>query len=254
MAAGIAVRSPVHPAVRNAARQDGDLSALEARLGHSFADRDTLLRALTHRSALGPREPVGRSYQILEFLGDRVLALVIADALIAAFPDADEGELAQRFNRLVQAATCAEIAEELDLGPHLRLGEGEAQSGGRRKAAILGDVCEALIGALYQDGGLEVARAFIDAHWRRRMLDHKGPLRDAKTTLQEWAQGRGLPSPTYRLRERTGPDHAPNFVIVVEIADHETALGSGGSKRTAEQAAAAAFLRRHGVWKDDERN
>lgn len=232
---------------------DGDdLTALEAALGHCFSDRNLITRALTHRSALAPHDPPEDSYQILEFLGDRVLALTIADALIAAFPEAEEGELAQRLNRLVQARTCAEIARELDLGRYLRLGEGEAQSGGRRKSAILGDVCEAVIGAIYRDGGLEPARAFIAAHWRDRMLDHSGPLRDAKTTLQEWAQGRGLAAPDYDVTARTGPDHAPEFTIAVKVEGYEAAKGGGRSKRTAEQAAAETFLRREGVWDDDD--
>ncbi len=234
------------------ADNDADLAALEAALGHRFTDRDLLIRALTHRSALGPHDPPEDSYQILEFLGDRVLALTIADALIAAFPEAEEGELAQRLNRLVQARTCAEIARELDLGRHLRLGEGEVQSGGRRKAAILGDVCEAIIGAIYRDGGLMPARAFIEARWRARMLDHDGPLRDAKTTLQEWAQGRGLAAPDYDVIARTGPDHAPEFTIAVHVEGYDRANGAGGSKRSAEQAAAGAFLRREGVWDDDD--
>jgi len=224
--------------------------ALEDRLGHRFAVQSHLSRALTHPSAvaeeqLGP----GESYQRLEFLGDRVLALVIADMLLEAFPLADEGELARRLNGLVRNESCAEVAIELGLGQWIRLGGGEQQSGGRRKAAILGDVCEAVIGALFVDGGLPVARAFVERHWRKLMLNWTGPLRDAKTTLQEWAQGRGLPMPKYTIVDRSGPDHEPNFVVEVEIEGMRSQSGRGRSRRDAEQKAAAAMLNSAGLWK-----
>lgn len=228
---------------------DAAIAALERRIGYQFSKRELLLTALTHASAIGGAEaPVRTSYQRLEFLGDRVLALVIAEMLLAAFPRASEGELAQRLTGLVRNETCAEVATALELGQAIRLGGGEAQSGGREKAAILGDVCEAVIGALHLDGGIEAAQRFIHDNWRGRMLSWRGPLRDAKTTLQEWAQARGLATPTYEIVDRSGPDHAPVFVVEVEIDKHTPARGEGRSRRDAEKEAATVLLRREGVW------
>ncbi|MFO1184234.1 MAG: ribonuclease III [Bauldia sp.] len=206
-------------------------------------------QALTHSSAAAESglKP-GANYQRLEFLGDRVLALVVADMLVSAFPGAAEGELARRLTALVRNETCAEVARQIDLGAAIRLGGGEVQSGGRSKAAILGDVCEALIGALYLDGGLSVARGFIETWWRPRMHAADAPLRDAKTTLQEWAQGRGLAAPSYAIVERSGPEHAPRFVVEAMVAGLAPARGEGGSRRVAEQAAATLILNREGVW------
>lgn len=235
---------------------DAAVAALERRIGHQFSNRSLLLTALTHASAVGDvTAPVRTSYQRLEFLGDRVLALVIAEMLLEAFPRAPEGELAQRLTRLVRNETCAEVALALDLGQAIRLGGGEAQSGGRQKVAILGDVCEAVIGALHLDGGLDQARRFIVAYWRERMLSWRGPLRDAKTTLQEWAQARGHSTPTYQIVDRSGPDHAPVFAVEVAVEKTEPARGEGRSRRDAEQSAATSLLRREGVWGagDDER-
>ena len=246
----MAVDGPVGPDVHRSMKKGGDaaLDALEGRLGHQFADRKLLITALTHASA---RNASGSSYQRLEFLGDRVLGLVIAEMLLAAFPDAAEGELAQRFTALVRNETCAEVAEGLDLGPAIRLGAGEAQSGGRKKAAILGDVCEAVIGALYLDGGLDDARRLIAGHWRERMAMGRGAVRDAKTTLQEWAQGKGFATPGYTIVGRSGPDHAPRFEVEVKVETLEPCHGEGGTRREAEQDAAAAVLVRQGVWKSD---
>lgn len=229
---------------------DAALDALQDRLGHRFAAAELLERALTHDSAaaelsLGPNG----SYQRLEFLGDRVLALVVAEMLSAAHPRAAEGELARRLNALVRNETCAEVAIELGIGEALLLGEGEARSGGRSKATILGDVCEAVIGAIYLDAGLDPARRLIERHWKARMASLSGPLRDAKSALQEWMQGRGLPPPEYTVVERTGPHHAPRFVISVALAGLEPGRGEGASKREAEQLAARAVLMREGLWK-----
>ncbi|MDK9696479.1 MAG: ribonuclease III [Siculibacillus sp.] len=223
------------------------LDALEARIGHRFADRELLARALTHTSAVGN---AAQSYQRLEFLGDRVLALTIAGMVYRAFPQADEGELARRLNALVKRETCAEVARDLGLGEVVRLGSGEAQSGGRAKSAILGDIAEAVIAAVHLDAGFEVAAAFVERHWTDRMMTARGPLRDAKTTLQEWLQGRGLAAPSYRQVARSGPDHDPLFTIAVDIAGLDGATGAGRSKREAEQNAATAVLVREGLWKD----
>ncbi len=227
---------------------DAALAALEERIEHHFADRELIRTALTHASA-----STGTSYQRLEFLGDRVLALVISEMLLEAFPGAAEGELAQRLTGLVRNESCADVAVELRFGEAIRLGGGEHQSGGRKKAAILGDVCEGVIGALYLDGGIEAARRFIGAHWSDRMLNWRGPLRDAKTTLQEWAQGRGLPTPNYAIVERSGPDHAPQFVVEVTVDNVLPGSGEGRSRREAEQAAATSVLVREGVWDRHER-
>jgi ribonuclease-3 len=221
------------------------LQALEARIGYPFRDRGLLRLALTHGSAV---TDAAASYQRLEFLGDRVLALVIAEMLYAGFPDAAEGELAQRLTALVRNEACADVARALHLGEAIRLGGGEAQSGGRRKAAILGDVCEALIGAIYLDGGLEPSRRLIEANWHERMNASGASLRDAKTTLQEWAQGRGLPAPSYQIVGRSGPDHAPRFAVEVGVDTLTPCRGEGRTRREAEQDAAAAMLARQGLW------
>jgi ribonuclease III len=218
------------------------LSALEARIAHHFKDESLLVRALTHVSAIPPDMGRAATYQRLEFLGDRVLGLAICDLLIAAYPAADEGELSRRLAELVRKESCAAIAVLWQVGPHMRLGAGEAQSGGRRNKAILADMCEALIGAVFLDGGFLAARSVVEnAFGERLKASHTAP-RDAKTALQEWAQGKALPMPAYQLIQRSGPDHAPQFHIEVSVEGFEPASGSGSSKRIAEQAAAQAFL------------
>ena len=223
---------------------------LEQRLGYSFRNPDLLKRALTHPSAVAERGmDQGDSYQRLEFLGDRVLGLIVADMLSAAFPEADEGGLHRRHAALVRKETCAEVGAELGIGEALILGDGEENSGGREKTTILGDACEAVIGAIYSDGGLDAARALIERQWRPRMAGgHRSP-RDAKSTLQEWAQGRGLAVPRYAVVGETGPQHAPRFAVRVELEGLASASAEGSSKREAEQGAAEALLIREGVWK-----
>jgi ribonuclease III len=218
------------------------LEALEGRLQYRFKDRAGLLRALTHRSAVPGDLVAHESYQRHEFLGDRVLALVVAEMLFLAYPREEEGDLARRLNQLVRRETCAEVAVDLDLGSVLRLGAGERQSGGRRKEAILGDVAEAVIAAIYLDGGFDAAKDFVLRNWRPRMESLTGPLRDPKTLLQEWAQGRGQGLPVYAIVERSGPDHAPVFRVVVSIDGEAAGEGQGKSKRDAEQAAATVAL------------
>jgi ribonuclease-3 len=222
------------------------VEALEARLGHRFADRKLLDMALTHASAANASRA---SYQRLEFLGDRVLALAVSEMLIEAYPRANEGELAQRLTALVRNESCAEVAMALDVGDAIRLGIGEAQGGGRNKAAILGDVCEALIGAIHLDAGIDAARRFVRANWGARMNAWHGTMRDAKTTLQEWAQGKGIGTPAYTIVGRHGPDHAPRFDVEVSIGSLAPLQGEGRTRRDAEQLAAAAVLVREGVWK-----
>jgi ribonuclease-3 len=224
-----------------------DLVAIAGRLGHDFTDFELLREALTHPSAHMAGRTRGPNYQRLEFLGDRVLALVVAELLIETFPADNEGALSRRLTELVRAETCAEVAAELGLGEAVVLGDGEAASGGRSKVAILGDVAEAVIGAIFRDGGFAPARAFVRRTWGPHMLRPRRDLRDAKTTLQEWVQGRGQPTPSYRMVERRGLDHEPEFVVLVEVPGFGTAEGAGRSKRAAEQAAAAAMLAANGV-------
>jgi ribonuclease-3 len=255
----VAVDGALEPHLRPALSASGGApeappvrAALEARLGHAFADPALLDLALTHASAADVGDVARDSYQRLEFLGDRVLGLAVATMLLEAFPSADEGELARRLNHLVRRETCAEVAIELGLDRAIRIGAGEAQAGGRRKTAILGDVCESVLAAVYLDGGLAAAAALVDRYWRPRMLGFLAARRDAKTTLQEWAQGRSLSAPVYQAVGRIGPDHAPRFTIVVRVDGLDPAEGLGRSKREAEQGAATALLVREGIWPPTE--
>lgn len=216
------------------------LRAIEDRLGHRFADPSLLLRALTHGSRAG-REG---DNQRLEFLGDRVLGLVIAEALLAADPQAAEGAIAPRLNALVRGETCAAVAREIDLGSGLKLGRSEMLTGGRRKEALLADAMEAVIAAIYLDAGLEAARAAVLRLWGPRIAAAPRDARDAKTALQEWAQGRGLQPPAYMLLAREGPDHAPVFTVEARLPTGEAEQATAPTKRAAEHAAAAALLKR----------
>lgn len=217
------------------------MSELGDIIGYEFADPALARTALTHRSAV---EGNGKTYERLEFLGDRVLALVIADMLFDAFPREDEGALAKRLVALVRRETLADVAARLALAPLIRLSRGEEEAGGRDNPAILADVCESLIGALYRDGGMEPARAFIERYWSALMEGTAEPPKDAKTSLQEWAQGRGFDLPSYRQIERSGPDHAPQFTIEVSVDDFPPERGEGPTKRSAEQIAAERLLSR----------
>jgi ribonuclease-3 len=222
-------------------------TVIENRIGYRFADVALLTSALTHISALkGPRNRAS-SYQRMEFLGDHVLGLVISDMLYRGFPKADEGELSRRLADLVRKETCAEIALTIELGAAIKLGSSEVNAGARKRPAILADVCEALIGAVYLDGGYPAAEGLVERLWHERMRATAQPLRDPKTILQEWAQARGLPTPAYKEIARSGPDHSPVFRVAVQLPHLAPAEGSGRSKRGAEQAAAAAMLSREGV-------
>ena len=214
------------------------MSDLESCLGHTFKDTDLLRRALTHASA-----STTDSNERLEFLGDRVLGLVIAEQLHRLYPGDPEGILALKLNALVRSEACAQAAEKAGLGEHLILANSEIASGGRKKAAILAGACEAVIAALYLDGGFAVARDFIERYWQEQYAGLSRDMRDAKTALQEWAQAKkGGAAPVYRLIKREGPDHAPRFLIEVSVAGQTPATGEGSSKREAEQAAAQAML------------
>lgn len=218
------------------ASPDGGMEALEEALGHRFRDPHLLARALRHASAGAPTN------ERLEFLGDRVLGLTIAKLLLDVHPNDTEGALAPRFNALVRLETCAAVAADAGIVPHIVMAPSEAKSGGRSKAAILGDACEAVIGALYLDGGLPAAQAFVERYWRGRLNGVAGDMRDPKTTLQEWAQGRALGVPVYTVVERTGPDHAPEFTVEARIGATLSSRGVGASRRLAEQAAARELL------------
>lgn len=216
-----------------------DRTALTAALGYRFQDPSLLDRALTHASAT---PACGPDNERMEFLGDRVLGLVVADALLARFPTADEGDLAPRLNRLVRRETCAAVARDVQLGRHLSLAAAESAQGGRNKSAILGNAMEAVIAAVYLDGGLAAARRVILKAWAAQFDAVQTVPRDAKTRLQERVHAMGHAHPSYRVLRRQGTDHAPVFHIEVEAGPAGTATGSGPSKRAAEQAAAAALL------------
>ncbi len=230
------------------AKAKPNLKTLMDKLGYEFQDTGCLSLALTHSSAADTtRGERWADNERLEFLGDRVLGLVIADMLMEAYPKAPEGDLARRFNALVRKETCADVAREIGLGKYLVLGMSEIRAGGHAKEAILADACEALLAAIYRDGGFDAANDFIRRQWSPR-LDMMGDVpRDPKTLLQEWVQARALPHPVYVLTGRTGPDHAPVFTIEVQIEGLAPASGTGSSKRRAEQAAAQKVLDRKGI-------
>ena len=216
---------------------------IEARIGYSFTDATLLASALTHVSALKSPSDRTASYQRLEFLGDHVLGLAVSDMLFRAFPQGDEGELSKRLADLVRRETCADVARTLGLDEGIKLGAVGAPE--RLRKSVLGDICEAVIGAIFIDGGYQAAAEFVERAWGDRL--RKRALRDPKTALQEWAQGRGLPTPTYREVERTGPHHDPRFRIEVALPGLKPAEGIGSSKRAAEKAAALELLTREGV-------
>ena len=221
---------------------------LEARLGYTFKDRALFKKALTHAS-VRQASAKRRDNERLEFLGDRVLGLAIAELLSETYPAASEGELARLFNRLVRGGTCADVARSLDLGPALVLSESEAGSGGREKETILADACEAVLGAIFLEAGYDKAREIVRQLWMPKLDGAPTVVVDAKSALQEWAQGQGLELPSYIEVAREGPDHAPRFTSEVRIKGRKPARGEGASKRAAEQAAAATLLAREGVWK-----
>ena len=220
---------------------------LEKALGHRFKSQALLQVALTHASMRGGKGP-HHDNERLEFVGDRVLGLAIAELLSERYPAATEGELARRYNKLVRGETCAKVGRALGIGPHLILSESEDGSGGRAKGTILADAMEAILGAIFIDAGFDAARLSVRRLWDSPSDELTTTARpDAKSALQEWAQGQGLALPQYVEIERKGPDHAPRFTSEVRIAGKSPARGEGASKRAAEQAAARALLEREGV-------
>ncbi|MDB5410137.1 MAG: rnc [Rhodospirillales bacterium] len=219
---------------------------LSATLGHEFAQPALLIEALTHASALGRRSHRApaklRGYERLEFLGDRVLGLVVAELLWRRFPDEAEGPLTRRHTQLVRRETLTEVAREIDLARHVILSSGEQAARTAEGGGILADVCEAVIAALYLDGGLPAAARFIERHWAPRIEAASSPPRDPKTALQEWAQGRGLGLPLYETIKTEGPPHERHFTVRVSVTTLSPQTATGTSKRAAEIAAAAALL------------
>ncbi len=222
-------------------RLSADLIAFQGRIGHTFRQPALLVRAVTHSSISSATRP---DNQRLEFLGDRVLGLVMSEALLAADGTATEGQLAPRFNALVRKETCAEVAREIGLGEVLKLGRSEMLSGGRRKDALLGDGLEAVIAAAYLDSGFETAKALVLRLWGERIGAVETDARDPKTSLQEWAQARAMKPPAYTELGRDGPDHAPQFTVEVKLDNGEAETARAGTKRAAEQTAARALLTR----------
>jgi len=216
-----------------------EMNAFQDRIGHQFAQPELLVRSLTHASISSSTRS---DNQRLEFLGDRVLGLVLATALLEDDKNASEGQLAPRFNAMVRKETCADVAREINLGEVLKLGRSEMMSGGRRKLALLGDAMEAVIAAVYKDAGFEAAQAMILRLWANRITSVEADARDAKTSLQELVQAKRQKPPAYELVSRTGPDHQPVFTISVRLDDGAEAQATAGSKRQAEQAAATALL------------
>jgi ribonuclease-3 len=233
---------------RGKALTEAEREALERLIGYSFKDGERLERAITHSSA---RIAKAGNYERLEFLGDRVLGLCVAELLFSTFRTAAEGELSVRLNQLVSAETCAEISDEIELHKYVRTGADLKKITGQRMKNVRADVVESLIAALYLDGGLEVARSFVLRYWTDRATA-SGPMRrDAKTELQEWAHQKFGFAPNYKVLDRSGPDHAPEFTVVVEISGIAPERGTDRSKRAAEQVAAQKMLEREGVWPPD---
>jgi ribonuclease-3 len=223
-----------------------DRAKLEAVIGYQFVEKERLDRALTHSSA---RNAKGSNYQRLEFLGDRVLGLCVAELLFQTFREANEGELSVRLNQLVSAESCAKVGDDLELHQFIRTGSDVKKITGKAMMNVRADVVESLIAAIYLDGGLDAARGFILRHWKDRAARADGARRDAKTELQEWAHAKFGAAPTYRTDERSGPDHDPRFTVTVEVAGVAPETGIDRSKRGAEQVAATKLLEREGVWR-----
>jgi len=228
---------------------DESLAAIETAMAYTFKDKRQLVRAFTHPSALTGAEARKHSNQRLEFLGDRVLGLVIAERLIERHPTEREGALAPRLNRLVKKGACAEALRHLGLEGYTVMAEGDLASGGRDRESTQGDVCEAMIGAVYLDGGLSPARKLIERAWAPQFKSPQGDMKDAKTRLQEWAQQHGHGLPVYAVADRDGPDHAPIFTIEVSVPGGGDATGraKGSSKQDAERDAAAKLLDKLGA-------
>jgi ribonuclease-3 len=229
---------------------DDALTQLEARIGHDFADRTLLTQALTHASY----QSDGQSYQRLEFLGDRVLGLLLADHFFDKYPDDDEGGLSLRLHAEAQAASLAMVARKLDLASHIQTQTGFDVAANHN---ILADVVESLLAAIYLDAGLPAARAFVMRHWSLRGKTSKTAVKDPKSRLQEWCLKRGLGLPFYRLAEKSGPEHAPELTYAVTVDGYPEITATGPNRKQAEQEAAKQMLSKlhaqnHSQEDDDE--
>lgn len=221
----------------------GDYQAIAGKLGYNFKDKAILRHALTH-----PSISKGQTdYQRLEFLGDRVLALVIAEELYRQNPSHREGQMANMHSNLVRGGVCGEIGKLLGLGDFIAVGQSEKRKGVNLNNTVIGDVVEALIGGIYLDGGLDAAKSFVLRNWASRLLEGAVFTKDPKTSLQEWALARGLPIPGYKILKREGLEHSPVFTVELQVKDKDPCFGSGTSKRLAEMAAADGFLKREGI-------
>lgn len=220
------------------------LQALQQRLGHSFQDPELLERALTHSSFAHEADPPREDNEALEFLGDAVLSFLAAELIFRPDPLASEGSMSRTKAWLVSDTNLAEVARKLGVGEHLRLGVGEEKSGGRSKPSLLAGAMEALLAAVFLDGGVQAARRLVERQLRRQMEQspRSGPLPDAKTSLQETLQGEGLAAPTYRVVQESGPDHCKNFRVQALLDGRLLGEGSGSSKKAAEQQAARQGL------------
>ncbi|MGL1920108.1 MAG: ribonuclease III [Hyphomicrobiales bacterium] len=233
-----------------------NLGKLETKISYKFKDVSLLSQAVTHSSSFFNGRPKKdnpnsqKHYERLEFLGDRVLGLVISEYLMDTFPNEDEGELNLRFAQLVRKESCTLVATKLDLSEFVILGANETKSGLNQNPTILGDVCEALIAALFLDGGMEIAKPFILKNWAPQLKSNISHKQDAKTALQEWAQKLKLALPEYIVSEISGPAHEPTFTIEVNVENHKSYTASGQSKRIAEQKAATEFLTKEDIWTD----
>jgi ribonuclease-3 len=223
--------------------REAAVAELETRIGHRFQDRELLERSLTHAS-VGKGAKKVRDNERLEFLGDRVLNLIVAERLMEVCPQASEGELSKLMGQFVNYHACAEVAREVGLPAALRVDASATKVGARKNDRILGDACEALICALYLDGGFEAAKAFVLKFWAERFENADEPVKDPKTMLQEWAMAHDLPLPDYVVVEQEGPSHAPRFTIEVRLPGQEPQRAEAGSKRDAEKLAADRMLRR----------
>lgn len=218
-----------------------NLDTLQAALGYTFNDPSLLKQALTHSSAASKRL---KSNERMEFLGDRVLGLVLAQMLLEAYQDEDEGGIGYRFTALAQRDALARVAGAVGIAEQLKLSTGEHMMGGRENPGVLADAVEAVLAAIYLDGGIGAATQFVHTHWTSMMREDKRPPKDPKTTLQEWAQGGGLGLPTYKVTGQSGPDHQPMFCVSVDLEGAGSETGEGLSKRAAEQSAATALLQK----------
>jgi len=227
-------------AIDSSIRAGPKQATLEERLGYSFSDPSLLERALTHSSAVNDRQ---QSNERLEFLGDRVLGLIIADMLLVEFPNEDEGALGYRFAALARRESLERVAEFLQLEPHIKREADPSEMSSRQRSGLMANACEAIIAAIYLDSGIEHAESFIKLHWMNLLKEDLKPPKDAKTQLQEYVQSHGWDLPTYQIVGQSGPDHAPHFTIEVTIENHPAVRGTGPSKRGAETAAAEVLYR-----------